>query len=252
MSTELLALAKTWILPPGSLLLLLLLGLLLWRRPLGRLLVLAATLALYLLSMPLTTAWLAAGLETDPPADSATLEARGAQAILVLLAGRNHKAPELGGRDGLSPLSLQRLQYGVSLHRETGLPLAVSGGSVLPHEREALAVIAQRGLERDYGIQPLVVEGHSRNTRENLQFSRPLLAAAGIHKVVLVTHAWHLPRALLSAEQAGLAVIPAGTGFLSDGDDRTSWGDWMPSASALAVNRHLLHEHLGLLWYRWR
>lgn len=252
MSHTLLAYLKDWLLPPGSLLLLLLLGLLLWRRLSGRLLVLLATVALYLLAIPQTSAWLAAPLETDPSADAATIRASGAQAILVFLAGRTHRAPELGGKDGLSALSLQRLHHAVRLHRQTGLPLVLSGGAPSPTDNEALAVLAERALDQAYGLQPLIIEATSRTTRENASESAALLQARGIDKVVLVTHAWHMPRARYSAEMAGLTVIPAGTGFESgDSDQPGQFSDWLPSAKAVLVNRNLLHEHLGLLWYRY-
>ena len=252
MSHTLLAYLKDWLLPPGSLLLLLLLGLLLWRRISGRLLVLLATIALYLLAIPQSSAWLAAPLETDPSADAATIRASGAPVILVFLAGRTHRAPELGGRDGLSALSLQRLHHAVRLHRQTGLPLVLSGGAPSPTDYEALAVLAERALDQVYGLQPLIIEATSRTTRENAINSATLLQARGIDKVVLVTHAWHMPRARYSAEMAGLTVIPAGTGFASgDSGQPGQFSDWLPSAKAVLVNRNLLHEHLGLLWYRY-
>jgi uncharacterized SAM-binding protein YcdF (DUF218 family) len=251
-SQTLLAYLKDWLLPPGSLLLMLVLGLLLWRRISGWLLVLLATLALYLLAIPQTSAWLAAPLETDPSADVDTIRASGAQAILVFLAGRTHKAPELGGNDGLSALSLQRLHHAVWLHRQTGLPLALSGGAAPRPGAEGLATLAARALNQVYGVQPLIVEATSRNTRENATESARLLRERGIDKVVLVTHAWHMPRARYSAEMAGLTVIPAGTAFQSASAGQPGQAsDWLPTAKALLVNRNLLHEHLGLLWYRY-
>lgn len=252
MSQELLAVLKDLVLPPGGALILLLAGLLLWRRAVGRLLVLLATVALYLAAIPQTSAWLAAPLETDPSVDAAGIQAAGAQAVVVFLAGRSHRAPELGGRDGLSPLSLQRLHHGVRLARASDLPLVVSGGAA-PDEpgAEGLAALARRALLAVYGMAPLIAEDGSANTRENATHTAALLDQLGIHKVALVTHAWHMPRARYSAEQAGLTVVTAGTGFVATSGDRPSeLGDWLPRASALALNRNLLHEHLGLWWYR--
>jgi uncharacterized SAM-binding protein YcdF (DUF218 family) len=252
MNPELTWLIKDWLLPPGSLVLLLLLGVLLWQRLFGRLLVLLSAVALYLLSVPQTNAWLAAGLETDPSNDANAIRAADARAILVFLAGRSWRAPELNGADGLSPLSLQRLHHAVYLHRQTGLPLALSGGATRDGRDEGLALLAARELEDVYGVRPLIVEATSRNTRENAIQSAGLLARADIKRVALVTSAWHMPRARYSAEMAGLEVIPAGTGFQSSAaDGPAQLSDWTPSAKALAVNRNLLHEHLGLAWYRY-
>jgi uncharacterized SAM-binding protein YcdF (DUF218 family) len=252
MSPELIGFLKDWLLPPGILVLLLLLGVLLGRRGVGRLLVLLSALALYLLSVPQTNAWLAAGLETNPSNDADAIRAADAQAILVFLAGRTWRAPELDGDDGLSALSLQRLHHAVYLQRRTGLPLAVSGGATRAGRDEGLAVLANRALEDVYGVRPLIIEATSRNTRENALESAQLLARADIQRVALVTSAWHMPRARYSAEQAGLTVIPAGTGFeSSSGSGPVELADWTPSANALATSRNLLHEYLGLLWYRY-
>lgn len=250
MSLALSGFLKAWLLPPGILLLALLLGLLLWRRRCGRLLVLAATVTLYLLAIPLTSAWLAAPLETDSSADADAIRAAGAQAILVFLAGRTHHAPELGGRDGLSGLSLQRLHHAVRLQRQTGLPLVVSGGAAIDAGQEGLAVLAARALNKVYGVPPLLVEARSNNTRQNAIESARLLARADITRVALVTSAWHMPRARYSAEQAGLTVISAGTGFVATDQGPAQLSDWLPTARAFALNRNLLHEYLGLVWYR--
>lgn len=253
MSHDLILVIKEWLLPPGSLLILLVLGLLLWRRGVGRLLVALATLALYGLSIPQASAWLAAPLETDPSVSGTQIRAAGAQAVLVLMAGRIRHAPELGGRDALSALSLQRLNHAVRLHRQSGLPIVVSGGAA-PDEAgaEGLAMLAARELTEVYGVQPLLVEARSGTTRENALYSAALLEARGIRTVALVTHAWHMPRARYSVEQAGLKVIPAGTGFASANRNRPGTAsDWLPTAKALALNRNLLHEYLGLLWYRY-
>lgn len=252
MSQDTIVLIKDWLLPPGILIILLVLGLLLWRRAIGPTLVLVALLVLYFAAIPQTSAWLAAPLETDAGTDVQTIKDSGAGVILVLLAGRTHHAPELGGKDGLSALSLQRLHYGVRLHRQTGLPLMVSGGAAPEPGDEGLATLAARELTDVYAITPWLVEPDSKNTRDNARNSARLLAPHQIDKVVLVTHAWHMPRSRYSVETAGLSVVPAGTGFETSSVTQASQlSDWLPSAKALWLNRNLLHEHLGLLWYRY-
>lgn len=252
MSQDMIMLIKDWLLPPGALLVLLVFGLLFWKRSLGPWLVLIATSLLYLLSIPQTSAWLAAPLEADARTKLADIKTSGAGAILVFLAGRTHRAPELDGADGLSSLSLQRLTYAVRLHRATGLPLVLSGGAVERLDQDALAILAGRELQATYDVQPWLLETDSRNTRENAFDSARLLAEHGVQKVVLVTHAWHMSRARYSAESAGLTVIPAGTGFITNGADQPGQlSDWLPTAKSLWRNRNLLHEYLGLLWYRY-
>lgn len=241
------ALIKSLVLPPGSLLVLLAPGLLLWRhRPrLARGLVAAGALLLWLLSLPVVTGGLLALLEPEPLPHATRLPR--AQAIVVLGAGRYRDAPEYGG-DTASGLVLERLRYAARLARASGLPVLASGGS--PEGRGPEAVFMKEILEAEFGVPVRWVEPRSRSTWENARESRRILAREGIDTILLVTHAWHMPRARRAFEDAGFRVIPAGTRFHRP--DGSVLSDWLPDARALQDSSHALHEVLGLAWYRLR
>lgn len=59
---------------------------------------------------------------------------------------------------------------------------------------------------RDEGVPEAAIrlEDRSTNTRENLAFALPILADLGIDRVVIVSDAYHLPRARLIARRHGL------------------------------------------------
>src|SRR3546814_16880476 len=71
-----------------------------------------------------------------------------------------------------------------------------------------------------------------------------------VHRVYLVSHAGHMPRAMLSFEAAGLEPIPAPTRFLLPGP--LIWRDFLPTVGAMNVTYYAVHEWLGLAWYRLR
>jgi uncharacterized SAM-binding protein YcdF (DUF218 family) len=238
---------KALVLPPGIFVLLLLLAVLSWRTVLGRMLAVITAAGLYLLSTPFMAGWLAAGLETAPPADPAALRTQGAQAIVVLMAGRQTAAPETGG-DTVSRLSMDRLLHAVRLQRATALPLIVSGGRA-GADGPPLAELAAQVLRDDFGVTPLALETESNTTWENAHYLADLLRERAIAKVAVVTHAWHMPRALYSLEQAGVAAQPAPTYYIHRAPPR-EWRDWLPDAGSLANSANLLHEYLGLAWYR--
>lgn len=229
------------VLPPTSLILLAVAGLMLAsRRPrLGRWLMAVALAGLVLLSLPRVAHELQRSLEEAPPISASALAE--AQAIVVLGGGSYRGAPEYGG-DTVNRHSLERLRYGARLARRTGLPLLVTGGAPFGGRPEAEAM--QEALQVDFGLSARWVEPASRDTAENAAFSAPLLKAAGIARIALVTHAWHMPRARLLFEREGLTVLPAPTGFtIATG----GIGEWLPSAAALEKNRLALHELLGQL-----
>lgn len=254
-------LASTLVLPPTPFLLLVLWGawLLPRRRALGWTLLLLAILGLWLTSTAGLSRAVMQHLLNAPPelreAELAALkrepqsERNPKTAIVVLGGGRRIPAPEYGTAT-LHPRSVERLRYGIWLSRETGLPLAFSGGigrggETGPTEAE----LAQRIAEQEFGRPLRWLENSSRDTHENASNTVALLRAQGVERIVLVTHAYHLPRALKNFEQAAMGskmqLLPAPTG--GPGRGAWKWTDWLPSHRGVEENRLVWHEWLGLL-----
>lgn len=240
------------LLPPGLLIWLLLGGL--WLLARGRrragLAVSSVGLGLlYLLSTPLVGGGLLGLLQTAPPLAEDALGAQGGEAIVVLGAGRRSAAAEYGG-DTVNALALERLRYAARIARRTGLPLLVSGGLARDgHPPEA--ILMMQALEADFGVPVRWVESDSRNTFDNARYSSQILRASGLRRILLVSHAWHMPRALWAFGRFGLQVTPAPTAFETD-DDTLLLSDLLPQARALRKSYFALHEMLGNLWYRLR
>lgn len=215
-----------------------------WRRRLGASIVGLGIVALYAVSTPYLGARLLAGLEVHAPL--AIDDAAPAEAIVVLAAGIRREAPEFGAEIG-DALVLERLRYAAFLQRRTGLPVLVSGGAVRPGD-SVLADVMAADLERDFGLGVRWRERRSRTTFENARETAAILQGAGIGPVLLVTHAWHMPRAAEAFERQGVAVIPAPTGYTSL-DETAEAGDFVPQARALLLSSYAAHEWIGRLWY---
>jgi hypothetical protein len=99
--------------------------------------------------------------------------------------------------------------------RESSLPVLVTGGA--PFGGRAEAESMREALERDFGVKVRWVETASRDTAENARLSAPLLKAAGVTRIALVSHGWHLPRAIELFEKQGIEVTPAPTAFSTAG-----------------------------------
>jgi uncharacterized SAM-binding protein YcdF (DUF218 family) len=236
------------LLPPLLLVILLAAGLIV-RRRLPRLstsLILLATTALYALSTPWVGGLLLKSLEISAPVRSADLQT--ADAIVVLAGGSYRDAAEYGG-DTPNSISLERLRYAVRLHRASGLPLLVTGGKpgvgALAEGR-----LLQQVLLDEHGITPRWVEDAARTTWDNARLSAPLLKQDGVNHIALVSHAWHLRRAVPLFEAQGLAVVPAGIRFSSIRVDSPL--DLLPTPVGLRDSSFALHEWLGILWYKLR
>jgi len=243
-------LLKTLVLPPAINILVILAALLLLRSAprLRNALILLATLSLAFFATPFAAHWLASHLEVYPPLDAEKIIASEPQAIVILGAGRHRQAPEYGGADVPKAMGLERLRYGVRLQRHSGLPIMVAGGYWAPDvvpEAEFMADIIEDELNGKVAWR----ESRSRTTWENAQFAKQLTDDQ-VQRILLVTHAWHMPRAVYSFEQAGFSVIPAPTGFRSMNQEGVRLQDYLPQANALYLSSLMLHELLGLFWYR--
>jgi uncharacterized SAM-binding protein YcdF (DUF218 family) len=172
--------------------------------------------------------------------------ASGAQAIVVLGGGRMKNAPEYDNQDIPSMAALARLRYGAKLHRETGLPILVTGGSP-DGSQVSEAQIMARVLREDFATPVKWLEQASDNTAQNAQFSARLLAGQNVQRILLVTDAIHMPRSQKIFLQNGLQVVPAPTTFLSR--EPLSLIDFVPGGDALGLSHYAMHEWLGLCWY---
>jgi uncharacterized SAM-binding protein YcdF (DUF218 family) len=257
-----LAFLKPWIsavvMPPAGPLLLVLLGFWLalrgarpWRKALGKTMFVLGFAALWLLACQGTAAYLESKLLKPPaaltPAQVASsFKASGVQAIVVLGGGMYPQSLEYGQAQ-LSDASAQRLHYGASLARATGLPLAFSGGLgwAAPGGQDSEAAAASRWLAQ-LGLAPLRwQDSQSRDTAGNARAMSALLKAEGVQSIALVTHASHMPRAMKEFSATGLRIVPAPTAFL--GTEQSMGLDWFPSGHGLRNSRRVLHEFVGLL-----
>ncbi len=233
------------LLPPLSLLLLAVAGLLLIRsRPrLGRRLLIASILLLWICSTPLIAESALQFLEGQPRAVDAGTQP--ADAIVVLGAGTYFHAPEYGA-DTVSEPALARLRYAARLQHETGKPILVTGGKPLGNDvSEAQQMKAV--LEQEFSIPVRWTENASDNTWQSAANSYQLLHQAGIKRIYLVTHAWHMPRSVLAFKQAGFDVVPAPTAFTTH--YQTNLFSLIPDAGAMVESRIFLHEVIGRIWY---
>ncbi len=229
------AVATVLLVPPVNLAVLALAALLLaWRR-----LAVACLVALVLLALPAVAVPLLVALQPPPAADTASAGA------IVILGGDVAAGPRPGDEE-VGALTLQRLRAGAALQRATRLPILVSGGLV-DDQAQPVAALMARSLAADFGVTARWRESASRTTWENARLSAAMLRPEHIGTVLLVTHAWHMRRALIAFRAAGLAAIPAPLG--AERWPRLGAAEFVPRASAWRLSYFALHEWLGCAWY---
>jgi uncharacterized SAM-binding protein YcdF (DUF218 family) len=213
-----------------------------WRM--GIALVLASSLCLYAAATPALSSYLLQRVEAALPR-KADLDT--AQAIIVL--GGDVRPGGDNIPDRLGPLSIERMAFAAEAHRRLHLPVVVNGGTVRgAHSSEG--ALMKTALEADFAVPVAWTEEQSRTTWENALFTARLLLPDKLTTVVVVSQAWHLPRALWAFERVGLKALPWPAPRTAPRLGEA--GDFLPSLAALHDTFYALHEMIGGVFYRLR
>jgi uncharacterized SAM-binding protein YcdF (DUF218 family) len=176
-----------------------------------------------------------------------------AEAIVVLAGGVNPSDDSCGAAE-LDSETLHRCLHAAELyHRGPACPVLVSGGKVDPESPVPAGATAMRSylLQLNVRASDVMVEDTSRTTYENAVECRKQLEQRNVRKIVLVTSAVHMARAVRCFHKQGLEVIPAPCHFQAGQLDR-SLRDYLPNPDAVSACRDAVHEWLGGLWYQLR
>lgn len=174
--------------------------------------------------------------------------AGGPRAVVVLGGGIRTDERDPLGPQSPRPLTLERLRAGARIAAWSGLPVAVSGGSPLGALRPEAAVMAD-SLAADFRGRARWLEDDSLDTASSARHSARILREAGIDRIILVTHAYHMPRARATFETAGFQVDAAPIGFLAGHGARRTLA-FVPGMPGLQLASLAVHEWLGIAWYR--
>jgi uncharacterized SAM-binding protein YcdF (DUF218 family) len=202
---------------------------------------------LWLWSTPIFSDWLRAGLEQHYP--SGPVESLPVVDAVVVLGGAMEAAapperpyPNLGA-------AADRVWHAARLYRAGKAPVILVSGGNLPWsdiDRPEAEVIAELLQELGVPASAILRESASRTTRDNRDFSLPLLRAHGIQRILLVTSALHMPRALALFQSSDLVVIPAPADVeVVHRRDPAHPLRWLPDAQALADSSRAFKELLG-------
>lgn len=179
-----------------------------------------------------------------------------AEAIVVLGGGLEPALPPRRWVELREPGT--RILYAAKLYREGKAPLViVSGGvarrGVAPEAANMAEILKFAGVPES----AIVRETNSLNTYENAVYVREILVSRGIHRILLVTSAIHMPRALLVFEHQGIEVLPAPADFIATAQDIEESNDSLeaiainlvPDAVSMEWSSRAIKEYLGLAVY---
>jgi len=199
---------------------------------------------LWFWSLPVTSNRVRGYLEDQHP-PMAVHEVPQAEAIVVLgggvsPAGHGELYPNLeSGAD--------RVWHAARLFHASKAPLVLLTGGSDPKHSVTSEAEAMRRFMVALGVpeQVILLEQQSRNTTQNAEYSAEILAEQGVNRILLVTSAYHMPRAKGLFQAPGLEVIPVATDH--EVLSRPLWRDLLPETSALDGSGRAIKEIVGHL-----
>jgi uncharacterized SAM-binding protein YcdF (DUF218 family) len=171
--------------------------------------------------------------------------------IIVLGGGVDPELSLVHGVPALGPGGARIVVAAALAHQYPRARLVYAGGDgdLLQKETKeadaAAAIFASLGIAHDR----LRLERQSRNTEENIRFSKPLADPKPGERWLLVTSAFHMPRSMGIFRKVGFAVEPYPVDWKTRG-----WPDLLAMQSDLLIGLSLtniaVHEWIGLAAYR--
>jgi len=247
--------------PLGLSCILLVIALILAKRPRWRTGLTIAALALLWLG---SNRWVSYGLARSLEWRNLPPDTTPQAAVIVVLGGGTESADPPRPMTEVNDAG-DRVLFAARLYHQGAAPyILVSGGNLdFSSARGATPAVEMADLLSLTNVPPEAIwlQADSQNTYEDALYSAQMLSEQDIQEIILVTSALHMPRALALFEKQGLEVIPAPVDFTIT---QQNWENafkpgldefliyLLPNASSLGLTTNVLKEYLGMLVYSLR
>jgi uncharacterized SAM-binding protein YcdF (DUF218 family) len=201
---------------------------------------------LFIISVSPLPQYLIAKLEDDfPVIDHSAFDEKDSINILVL-GGGHSIAPSLPATSQLSGIALARLTEALRISSLLPRSIIITSGYSASGRVTQAEMLQAAALEMGVHIQRIKISSRPKNTKEEIDEYLQHYSKTE-RKLIVVTSAFHMRRALRYFEKAGIEPVAAPAAFFIKDDPSKSEFDFLPSAGKIQMMNFVLHEYLGIL-----
>lgn len=198
-------------------------------------------------SLPIASIWLGGHLENRYTYETANHVPK-ADAIVVL--GGHTANSRQNWFDEYDPnKTTTRIQRATDLYEAYRAPIILVSGAALDGGTSEAQTMAHYLKSRGIPEPAIVIEEQSYTTKENAIYSAKKLKKSQAQRVLLVTSALHMSRAMASFQKEGVDVIAAPVAPQITKPNDSWFAIWKPNFQALNASRSIIKEYVGLLVY---
>lgn len=216
-----------------------------WSRIAGY--VLSAWILLFIV-LPIPDWWVKHFEDQYVPVELSGLDTGQAYTIVILGSGKVSD-PELPALQDLEEGMLARLVEGVRIYHGVGEACVITSGGSVKSAIPQAQVVAEAALSLGVAAFDTLRMDRTVNTQSEAETVAGMVLEG--EKIILVTSAVHMPRAVYWFEYYGLEVIPAPTDYMIKDDPEDYdffWEGWKGRMEYLGK---AVHETVGLMYANW-
>jgi uncharacterized SAM-binding protein YcdF (DUF218 family) len=171
--------------------------------------------------------------------------------IVMLGGGATLDTPNLHSKGHLSGAAANRLLTCIQLYHQLQVPIIISGGQV--YKTTGVESEIAKSILLDVGIpnDQIIIENKSLNTTQNATYTHVILDRLKYRQPILVTSAFHMPRAVTQFQKVGVRVIPYPTDYYTNVKQDFTFTKLIPSSEGLSEFSLALKEYIGLMVIKW-
>ena len=168
--------------------------------------------------------------------------------ILILGSGFDSTLLKARGAPQANSGAYRLVEGFIAARHHSEARVVFSGGSGALGGAQYSEAETARYVLQGMGLDPgrLTLEARSRNTYENILFSKQMVKPRPGEVWLLATSAAHMPRAMAIARQQDWPMLPWPTDYITRPD---SSGEWL-SSGGLGLADYAVHEWIGMIAYR--